>query len=79
MDLFHKGDLVRCKVLSLTNSKLNLSIEPDQVNGNLTFASLEDDMILSGTVKTKEDHGYTIDLGIPAVSGFFKVQNINLQ
>ena len=78
VDLFHKGDLVRCKVLSFTNNKLNLTIEPDEVNNNLTYASLEDNMVLSGTVKSKEDHGYTIDIGISELSGFFKVKNFNL-
>ncbi|RNA15089.1 RRP5 -like protein [Brachionus plicatilis] len=78
VDLFHKGDLIRCKVLSFTNNKLYLTMEPSQVNSNLTFASLEDDMILSGSVKTKEDHGYTIDLGIAELTGFFKVQNLSL-
>ena len=28
--------------------------------------------IISGSVKTKEDHGYTIDLGIDELTGFFR-------
>ncbi|CAF0850832.1 unnamed protein product [Brachionus calyciflorus] len=77
-DMYHKGDLVRCKVLSFTNNKLYLTIEPDQVNSNLNFATLEEDMIISGCVKTKEDHGYTIDLGIDELNGFYKIKNLNL-
>ena len=43
--MFSKGNLVRCKVLSYTNKKLYLTIEPNEVNSNLTFKTLEDNMV----------------------------------
>lgn len=45
LEMYHKGDLVRCKVLSYTNNKLFLTIEPDQVNNSLNYSHLEEDMV----------------------------------
>ena len=46
LEMYNKGDLLRCKVLSYTNKKLFLSIEPDQVNSGLTLNNLEEDMVI---------------------------------
>jgi exosome complex RNA-binding protein Csl4 len=46
LGMYNKGDLLRCKVLSYTDKKLYLSIEPDQVNSGLTFNNLEEDMVI---------------------------------
>ena len=78
LDMYTKGDLLRCKVLSYTDKKLYLTVEPTQVNANLSFKNLDENMVLSGAVKTKEDHGYTIDLGIEDLTGFFKVDTTAL-
>ena len=45
LDMYNKGDLLRCKVLSYTDKKLYLTIEPDQVNGNLSFKNFEEEMV----------------------------------
>lgn len=75
VDMYKRGDYVRCKVLNYSDRRLHLSIEPDVVNAGLTEANVEAGMILSGAVKTREDHGFTIDLGIAGVqSGFMKTQ-----
>ena len=43
--MYNKGDLLRCKVLSYTDKKLFLTIEPDQVNGSLSFKNLQEEMV----------------------------------
>jgi hypothetical protein len=45
-NMFNKGDLVRCKVLSFTDKKLFLTIDPCQVNASLSYENLEDDMVI---------------------------------
>lgn len=44
-ECYSKGNLVRCKVLSYTNNKLLLTIEPTQVNSSLSYQSLENGMV----------------------------------
>ena len=46
LGMYNKGDLLRCKVLSYTDKKLYLTIEPDQVNGSLSFKNLEEEMVI---------------------------------
>ncbi len=43
--MYSKGNLVRCKVLNYKNKKLYLTVEPDQVNSNLSFENLEENMV----------------------------------
>ena len=43
--MYSKGNLLRCKVLSFTNNKLNLTIEPNEVNSNLAFKNIEEEMV----------------------------------
>jgi len=45
LEMYNKGDLLRCKVLSYTDKKLFLTIEPDQVNGSLSFKNLQEEMV----------------------------------
>lgn len=45
LDMYNKGDLLRCKVLSYTDKRLYLTIEPEQVNGSLSFKNLEEEMV----------------------------------
>lgn len=45
-EMYNRGDLVRCKVLNYSDRRLHLTIEPDQVNGGLTFDNLEPNMVL---------------------------------
>jgi hypothetical protein len=44
-EMFRKGHLVRCKVLNFSDNKLFLTIEPHQVNSNLTFKHLEKEQV----------------------------------
>lgn len=76
--MYNRGDYVRCKVLNYSDHRLNLTIEPDVVNSGLSAATLQTEMVVSGAVKTKEDHGYTIDLGIDDLNGFVKTDSIEL-
>lgn len=77
-DMYSIGNLVRCKVLNYEKKRLYLTIDPNEVNRNLNSSNLEEDMIISGAVKTKEDHGYTIDLGISNITAFFPTKEENL-
>ncbi|EIM20729.1 hypothetical protein E3Q22_03362 [Wallemia mellicola] len=50
--------------------KLELSIDPRSVNDGLTQKDLEKDFTIVGAVRSVEDHGYLVDLGVPDVDGF---------
>ncbi len=78
LQMYKKGEIVRCKVLNYKDKKLYLTIEPEQINQGLTFKNLDENMVVTGSVKTKEDHGYTIDLGFDNLTAFYKTNDFDL-
>jgi rRNA biogenesis protein RRP5 len=62
--LYNTGNILRCKVIEYRNKRLYLTCEPSAINGALKLDDLYEKMIISGSVKSKEDHGYIIDLGL---------------
>ncbi|XP_042312708.1 protein RRP5 homolog isoform X1 [Sceloporus undulatus] len=78
-DLFSPGMLVRCAVVSLekTNTgrrSIQLTVNPKDVNKALNAAALKPGMLLSGCISSVEDHGYIIDIGVPAAKAFLPRQ-----
>lgn len=70
-DMFQVGDVVVCSVLNPTGtSTLQLTVQPSVVNKYLTTGSFFVGMMISGAVKSEEDHGYTIDIGKSDVKAF---------
>ena len=43
--MYNKGNLLRCKVLNYNNKKLNLTIEPVEVNASLTPKNIDEEMV----------------------------------
>ncbi|XP_071827468.1 protein RRP5 homolog isoform X2 [Apostichopus japonicus] len=73
--LYRVGDLVPCRVLSSESksgsyTKVSLSLNPSDVNRDLNTAMLRKNLVLSGVVKSIEDHGYVIDTGIQGANIF---------
>lgn len=80
-DMYSRGDYVRCKVLDYSDRHLNLTMEPDVVNASLVVTpasstTLEAGTILSGAVKSREDHGYAVDLGIQGITAFVRTSDV---
>ncbi|KIM88562.1 hypothetical protein PILCRDRAFT_813517 [Piloderma croceum F 1598] len=50
--------------------RVELSLSPDKVNDGVQKSDLRPGFTLSAAVKSIEDHGYVLDLGIQDVSGF---------
>ncbi|EED77394.1 predicted protein, partial [Postia placenta Mad-698-R] len=50
--------------------RIELSLIPEKVNASVSKSDLRAGFTLSAAVKSIEDHGYILDLGIPDVSGF---------
>lgn len=50
--------------------RLELSLIPAQVNADLNLDDLEVGMMIPGEIKSIEDRGYVIDLGLEKVAGF---------
>lgn len=80
-DMFKVGQLLRTVVVHVTKKgpgtkrALEVSIRPSLVNRGLTKAHLRSGMMLSGSVKSVEEKGYLIDLGI-GEDGFLPVAAI---
>ncbi|KAM5530726.1 hypothetical protein V8D89_015586 [Ganoderma adspersum] len=55
--------------------RLELSLVPGRVNAGVVKTDLRPGFILSAAVKSIEDHGYILDLGIPDVSGFLSFKD----
>ncbi|XP_054708321.1 uncharacterized protein LOC129218136 isoform X2 [Uloborus diversus] len=72
------GMVIPCKVMSITAAKFGripdviLSINPQDVNGNLKSSSFYSNMILYASIRSVEDHGYVLDVGVPGFQGFIR-------
>ncbi|XP_062988666.1 protein RRP5 homolog [Elgaria multicarinata webbii] len=78
-DLFSTGMLLRCAVVGVEKTaggrqSIQLTINPKDVNKALNAAGLRPGMLLSGCVSSVEDHGYLIDIGVPAAKAFLPRQ-----
>lgn len=65
--------MVRCALLpsSKPGRPLDLSLRPQDVNSGLTMTQLRQrHLVLQGAVLSVEDHGYTVELGLPGPPGF---------
>ncbi|PAA71172.1 hypothetical protein BOX15_Mlig001251g9, partial [Macrostomum lignano] len=54
----------------LAKNKLELSANPRDVNKCVPMHQLNSRMLLYGAIDSIEDHGFTIDLGVPGLVGF---------
>lgn len=55
-----------------SSRRVELSLIPDQVNSGLVKSDLIKGFTLCAAVKSVEDHGYILDVGLPTVSGFLR-------
>ncbi|KAI0801037.1 hypothetical protein C8Q74DRAFT_1239986 [Fomes fomentarius] len=55
--------------------RIELSLVPEKVNEGVAKSDLRTGFTLSAAVKSVEDHGYILDLGIPDVSGFLSFKD----
>uniref|UniRef100_A0ABM0MCT6 Protein RRP5 homolog n=1 Tax=Saccoglossus kowalevskii TaxID=10224 RepID=A0ABM0MCT6_SACKO len=75
MDYFNIGQYVSCAVKELNTAvkgvrRTQLTLLSRVVNQTYTPSVLKYGQVLSGVVKSQEDHGYMIDLGITGVQAF---------
>ncbi|CAH1239583.1 PDCD11 [Branchiostoma lanceolatum] len=73
--LYRPGMMVRCVIAEVVTSKsghprILLSLNPRDVNQGLQGTALKPGMVLSGSVASIEDHGYTVDLGVKGLRAF---------
>ncbi|KAG5341859.1 RRP5 protein, partial [Acromyrmex heyeri] len=79
-DLFNLGDYVTCYVKSINFEdkwSYSLSMEPQLINQNVHASYLVKDMKVICTVKSIEDHGYIIDIGVANVRAFLSTEDID--
>ncbi|KAF8337933.1 uncharacterized protein EI90DRAFT_3041094 [Cantharellus anzutake] len=55
-------------------ARIELSIAPDIVNEGVSDRDVVEGSLLSGAIKSVEDHGYIVDFGINSLSGFLPNQ-----
>ncbi|CDO73457.1 hypothetical protein BN946_scf185013.g92 [Trametes cinnabarina] len=55
--------------------RVELTLVPEKVNENIAKADLRPGFALTASIKSVEDHGYILDLGIPDVSGFLSFKD----
>ncbi|KAI8646880.1 hypothetical protein BD408DRAFT_428276 [Parasitella parasitica] len=76
-DLFHVGQWVYCKITALqTEGKkvVELSLKPSLVNEDIDKVDITPGVTLGATVKSVEDHGYVLDLGLKDLTGFLPLK-----
>ncbi|XP_078485324.1 protein RRP5 homolog [Ciona intestinalis] len=76
-EIFKVGELLVCSVASVNpvTKSLQLSIDPKCVNANLNFSTLQPGMFVAASVKSKEDHGFQLDVGKDGTSGFLPLKH----
>ncbi|KAH8992521.1 hypothetical protein EDB92DRAFT_1797257 [Lactarius akahatsu] len=55
--------------------RVELSLIPEHVNQGVVKTDLKSGFTMSASVKSIEDHGYILNLGIPEVSGFLSFKD----
>ncbi|KAF5352778.1 hypothetical protein D9756_006044 [Leucocoprinus leucothites] len=60
--------------LAKASKRVELSLVPEKVNVGVQKVDLKGGFTLSAAVKSIEDHGYTLDMGVPDVSGFLSFE-----
>ncbi|KAH9065673.1 nucleic acid-binding protein [Lactarius vividus] len=55
--------------------RVELSLVPEQVNQGVVKTDLRSGFTMSASVKSIEDHGYILNLGVPEVSGFLSFKD----
>lgn len=86
-DHFKIGQPVLCQIVSLSaeNSKssdkkdkkrIDLTLDPSIINSSLSSEYLSKGMTISCVVKSEEDHGFILDIGINGMSGFIKHKDL---
>jgi len=75
-DLFAPGQRVRCVVLSNPQRKYNrnlqLSLRLSRVQGSLLRDAFYPGYRVAATIRSVEDYGYVLSLGVPTVTGFLR-------
>ncbi|CAN0007892.1 unnamed protein product [Lampetra fluviatilis] len=74
-ELYPPGTLVPCRVMEVVQGKgnwcrINLSVNPRDVNKELSASALRPGMLLHGCVASLEDHGYVVDIGVYGTQAF---------
>ncbi|GAW04399.1 u3 snornp-associated protein rrp5 [Lentinula edodes] len=59
--------------------RVELSLTPERVNAGVQKSDLKAGYTLSTSVKSIEDHGYLLDLGIPDISGFLAFKDVEAE
>eukprot|EP00510_Aplanochytrium_minuta_P003341 CAMPEP_0184006450 /NCGR_PEP_ID=MMETSP0954-20121128/700_1 /TAXON_ID=627963 /ORGANISM="Aplanochytrium sp, Strain PBS07" /LENGTH=350 /DNA_ID=CAMNT_0026285001 /DNA_START=1 /DNA_END=1050 /DNA_ORIENTATION=+ len=76
------GDYVRCLIHSVSrqddgNPRIELSLKASEVNENLDIDDIKRGCFVFGNIRSREDHGYIVSLGIGNISGFLSFENIS--
>ncbi|EIW86889.1 hypothetical protein CONPUDRAFT_115715 [Coniophora puteana RWD-64-598 SS2] len=61
--------------IAKASKRVELSLVPEDVNAGVQKSDLQLGFTLTAAVKSVEDHGYLLDLGVPDVSGFMSFQD----
>ncbi|EEB93793.1 hypothetical protein MPER_07509 [Moniliophthora perniciosa FA553] len=59
--------------------RVELSLVPERVNAGVQKSDLKAGFTLTASVKSVEDHGYLLELGVPDVSGFLSFKEAKSQ
>lgn len=90
-DLFVVGQWIRCAVISATQDsskkalrdnqkkRIELSLEPELVNKGLTPEYAQNRSLIQASIKSIEDHGLIVNIGLQDCQGFIKKKEYGSQ
>lgn len=84
-NLFSAGQWLRCEIVEQERSsntqkiRLELSIDPQNVNRTISKEDIKEGASVQGSIKSVEDHGVIVDLGLDDISGFISHKELTFE
>lgn len=78
-DYFTVGQYIRCAVKEVKNANerlIVLTCKESSINHGLTLKELTNGVVITGSIKSVEDHGYMVSLGVKDSQAFLPTKNV---
>eukprot|EP00656_Telonema_subtile_P003300 TRINITY_DN11508_c0_g1_i2.p1 TRINITY_DN11508_c0_g1~~TRINITY_DN11508_c0_g1_i2.p1 ORF type:complete len:1212 (+),score=418.90 TRINITY_DN11508_c0_g1_i2:110-3745(+) len=80
-EMFPEGSIVHCVIVGMDTTqgkrRLELSLKASDLNQELPQGAVKDGAAVYATVRSKEDRGWLLDLGVHGLQGFVPNDSIN--
>eukprot|EP00002_Diphylleia_rotans_P029609 TRINITY_DN6038_c0_g1_i1.p1 TRINITY_DN6038_c0_g1~~TRINITY_DN6038_c0_g1_i1.p1 ORF type:complete len:1954 (+),score=468.69 TRINITY_DN6038_c0_g1_i1:60-5921(+) len=80
VEIFTVGQVIICSFIDSKkikdSTRFYVTTKPSVVNKGLLFEHIDTGLVLTGSIKSKEDHGYVINIGVEGCTAFLNKKHI---